>query len=53
MTKQNNISLTPKKKRGRPPLTEAQKSEALARRESIKTRKFAVGSEPNRRRNHT
>ena len=43
------MTINATRRRGRPPLTEAQKAEARARRESVKTIKFAVGDEPNRR----
>ncbi|MBO4401221.1 MAG: hypothetical protein J5809_05190 [Selenomonadaceae bacterium] len=39
----------PKRKRGRPKLTEEQKAAVRAKREAGKTRRFAVGEEPNRR----
>ena len=41
----------PKRKRGRPKLTEEQKAEMKAKRDAGKTKKFSVGDEPNKRRN--
>ncbi len=41
----------PKRRRGRPKLTEEQKALTRAKREAGKTKKFAVGEEPNRRSN--
>lgn len=43
------IKTSEKKRRGRPKLTEHQKAFALFKRAAGKTKKFAVGEEPNRR----
>jgi hypothetical protein len=43
------ITTSEKKRRGRPKLTERQKAFAQFKRAAGKTKKFAVGEEPNRR----
>ena len=50
-TESNELKLTgeTKRKRGRPKLTAAQKNFTRSKREAGKTRKFAVGEEPNKR----
>ena len=53
-TKSNELKLngefiTEKRRRGRPKLTEGQKALARFKREAGKTRKFAIGEEPNKR----
>ncbi len=51
-TESNELKLnskTEKKRRGRPKLTESQKAFINFKREAGKTRKFAVGEEPNKR----
>ncbi len=50
-TEENELKLSneTKKRRGRPKLTEAQKDFSRFKREAGKTRKFAVGEEPNKR----
>jgi len=45
----HEITTSEKKRRGRPRLTEHQKAFANFKREAGKTKKFAVGEEPNRR----
>ena len=51
-TKKNDLKLigeTPKKRRGRPKLTEEQKAFNNFKREAGKTRRFSIGEEPNKR----
>ena len=50
-TEENELKLSneTKKRRGRPKLTEAQTDFSRFKREAGKTRKFAVGEEPNKR----
>lgn len=53
-TKSNELKLnsefvTEKKRRGRPKMTEGQKALTRLKRDAGKTRRFAIGEEPNKR----